>query len=36
MGKTLIIVTHNLRVAQGAERVVYLRDGELFTEPMAE
>jgi putative ABC transport system ATP-binding protein len=32
-GVTFLIVTHSLQIARSAERVVYLRDGELFTEP---
>ena len=32
-GTTFGIVIHNLRVSQDADRLAYLRDGELFTEP---
>jgi putative ABC transport system ATP-binding protein len=35
-GMTFIVVTHDASIAADAGRVVYLRDGELFTEPIAE
>ncbi len=35
-GMTFIVVTHDASIAADAERVVYLRDGELFAEPIAE
>jgi ABC-type lipoprotein export system ATPase subunit len=34
-GMTFLIVTHDAGIATEAGRVVYLRDGELFTEPVA-
>lgn len=33
-GKTFIVVTHDLRIAERAERVFYLRDGRLFSGPV--
>lgn len=35
-GKTLIIVTHDRRIADGAERVLYLYDGRLYDTPPEE
>lgn len=35
-GKTLIVVTHDSRIAQSAGRVVYLKDGRLSAEPFEE
>lgn len=29
-GKTLIIITHNMEIAQKADRIVYMKDGELY------
>jgi ABC-type lipoprotein export system ATPase subunit len=31
-GKTIVVVTHDLRVAQYATQIVYILDGQLVTE----
>jgi predicted ABC-type transport system involved in lysophospholipase L1 biosynthesis ATPase subunit len=33
MGKTLILVTHDPRIADRCDRIVYMQDGRLMHEP---